>query len=131
MPAWCGQPNSATSSSCSPRCVPSALFYFSRSSRGQIKGNWILPGLLSLWPVAFAVQPRRWLLVAVVTTGLLQALVIGLGLKYPGLYSDLAARSGLDTSYVGLVSEEDRGPRAFLLVERAALRVRRLASLCR
>ena len=76
--------------------------------RGQIKGNWILPGLLSLWPVAFAAQPRRWLLVAVVATGLLQALAIGLGLKYPGLYNDLAARSGLDKSYVGLVSEEDR-----------------------
>ena len=58
--------------------------------------------------MAFAAQPRRWLLVAVVATGLLQALAIGLGLKYPGLYSELAARSGLDKSYVGLVSEEDR-----------------------
>ena len=59
--------------------------------------------------MAFAAQPRRWLLVAVVATGLLQALAIGLGLKYPGLYSELAVRSGLDKSYVGLVSEEDRG----------------------
>ena len=89
-------------------CTIGAFLFFALG-RGQIKGNWILPGLLSLWPVAFAAQSRRWLLVAVVTTGLLQALVIGLGLKYPGLYSDLAARSGLDTSYVGLVSEEDRG----------------------
>ncbi len=72
--------------------------------RGQIKGNWFLPGLLSLWPVAFAAQPRRWLLVAVVATGLLQSLAIGLGLKYPSLYR----RSGLDKSYVGLVSGEDR-----------------------
>ena len=64
--------------------------------------------MLGLWPVAFAAQPRRWLLVAVVATGLLQSLTIGLGLKYPGLYGDLAARSGLDKSYVGLVSEEDQ-----------------------
>ena len=88
-------------------CTIGAFLFFALD-RGQIKGNWILPGLLSLWPVAFAVQPRRWLLVAVVTTGLLQSLAIGLGLKYPGLYSDLAVRSGLDTSYVGLVSQEDR-----------------------
>ena len=89
-------------------CTIGAFLFFALS-RGQIKGNWILPGLLSLWPVAFAGQPRRWLLVAVVATGLLQALAIGLGLKYPGLYGDLAVRSGLDKSYVGLVSEEDRG----------------------
>ena len=88
-------------------CTIGAFLFFALG-RGQIKGNWLLPGLLSLWPVAFAVQPRRWLLVAVVATGLLQALAIGLGLKYPGLYGDLAARSGLDKSYVGLVSEEDR-----------------------
>ncbi len=89
-------------------CTIGAFLFFALG-RGQIKGNWLLPGLLSLWPVAFAAQPRRWLLVAVVATGLLQALAIGLGLKYPGLYGELAARSGLDTSYVGLVSEEDRG----------------------
>ena len=88
-------------------CTIGAFLFFALG-RGQIKGNWLLPGLLSLWPVAFAAQPRRWLLVAVVATGLLQALAIGLGLKYPGLYGDLAARSGLDKSYVGLVSEEDR-----------------------
>ena len=88
-------------------CTIGAFLFFALG-RGQIKGNWLLPGLLSLWPVAFAVQPRRWLLVAAVATGLLQALAIGLGLKYPGFYGDLAARSGLDKSYVGLVSEEDR-----------------------
>lgn len=88
-------------------CTISAFLFFALS-RGQIKGNWFLPGLLSLWPVAFAAHPRRWLLVAVVATGLLQALAIGLGLKYPGLYSEFAVRSGLDKSYVELVSEEDR-----------------------
>ena len=117
-----------------PRPAPRTLhhrrfFCSSRLSRGQIKGNWILPGLLSLWPVAFVAQPRRWLLVAVVVTGLLQALVIGLGLKYPGLYSDLAARSGLGHKLCWLGAGGRPGPRAFLLVERAALRVQRLASL--
>ena len=89
-------------------CTIGAFLLFALS-RGQIKGNWLLPGLLSLWPVAFAAQPRRWLLVALVATGLLQALAIGLGLKYPGLYSDLAERSGWNKSYVGLVSQEDQG----------------------
>ena len=88
-------------------CTIGAFLFFALS-RGQIKGNWILPGLLSLWPVAFAGQFRRWLLVAVVATGLLQSLAIGLGLKYPGVYSELVAHSGLDKSYVGLVSEEDQ-----------------------
>ena len=88
-------------------CTIGAFLFFALS-RGQIKGNWLLPGLLSLWPVVFAGQPRRWLLVAVVATGLLQSLAIGLGLKYPGVYSELVAHSGLDKSYVGLVSEEDQ-----------------------
>ena len=91
-----------------PALCTIAAFLFFALGRGQIKGNWLLPGLLSVWPMAFAAHSRRWLLVAVVVTGLLQSLVIGLGLKYPGFYSDLATRSGLDKSYVGLVSEEDR-----------------------
>ena len=92
-----------------PALCTIGVFLLFALGRGQIKGNWLLPGLLSLWPVAFAARPRRWLLVAVVATGLLQALAVGLGLKYPGLYRDLTARSGLDKSYVGLVSQEDRG----------------------
>ena len=89
-------------------CTIGAFLFFALG-RGQIKGNWLLPGLLSLWPIAFAAHPRRWLLVALVATGLLQSLTIGLGLKYPGLYSDLAERSGWNKSYVGLVSQEDQG----------------------
>ena len=92
-----------------PALCTVGVFLLFALGRGQIKGNWLLPGLLSLWPVAFAAHPRRWLLVALIATGLLQALAIGLGLKYPNLYSDLAVRSGLDKSYVGLVSQEDRG----------------------
>ena len=91
-----------------PALCTIGVFLFFALYRGQIKGNWILPGLLSLWPVAFALQPKRWLLVAVVTTGLLQATTIGIGLKYPGLYSAIAERSGLDQTYVGLVSKADQ-----------------------
>ena len=91
-----------------PALCTVGTFLFFALGRGQIKGNWLLPGLLSLWPAAFAARPRRWLLVALVATGLLQSLAIGLGLKYPALYSTLIERSGLDQSYVGLVSPEDQ-----------------------
>ena len=89
-------------------CTIGAFLFFALT-RGQIKGNWILPGFLSLWPLAFAFKPKRWLLIAVVAGGLLQSMVIGIGLKYPGLYGALGERSGLDKSYVGLVSKEDKG----------------------
>jgi hypothetical protein len=83
-----------------------AGFAFFALSRGQIKGNWILPGFLGLWPVAFAAVSRRWI-VAVVGIGLLQALPIAVGLKYPGLAAALSSRA-LDQSYVSMVSTPDR-----------------------
>lgn len=89
-------------------CTIGAFLFFALY-RGQIKGNWILPGFLGLWPVAFALRPKRWLLVAIVATGLLQSAAIGIGLKYPSLYSAIGEQSGLDQSYVGLVSKEDKG----------------------
>ena len=88
-------------------CTIGAFLFFALY-RGQIKGNWILPGLLSLWPLAFAPRTKRWLVLAAVATGTLQAAAIGSGLKHPGLYSALSGRGGLDRSYVGLVSQEDR-----------------------
>ena len=89
-------------------CTVGAFLFFALS-RGQIKGNWILPGFLSLWPLAFARPTKRWLLVCAVAFGLLQSAVIGVGLKYPSLYSALSGQSGLDKTYVGLVSDEDKG----------------------
>ncbi len=91
-----------------PALCSIGIFLFFALYRGQIKGNWILVGFLSLWPLAFALPVRRWLLVATVGTGLLQTLAIGIGLKYPGTFSELATKSGLDASYIGLVSKRDR-----------------------
>jgi hypothetical protein len=91
-----------------PALCTIGMFLFFALYRGQIKGNWILVGFLSLWPLAFALPVRRWLLMAVVGTGLLQALVIGCGLKYPGAFNALLTTSGLDASYVSLVSKRDQ-----------------------
>lgn len=88
-------------------CTIGAFLFFALY-RGQIKGNWILMGFLSLWPLAFALPARRWLWRAAVFTGLLQALAIGLTLKYPGPFGQLFSTSGADASYVGLVSKRDR-----------------------
>jgi len=88
-------------------CTIGAFLFFALY-RGQIKGNWILPGFLSLWPLAFSGSPRRWLLTAVLATGLIQTTTIGIGLKYPALFRAAAERSGLDQSYIGLVSSTDR-----------------------
>lgn len=88
-------------------CTIGAFLFFALY-RGQIKGNWILVGFLSLWPLAFALPARRWFLYATVITGLIQALAIGFSLKYPGSFSRFFNASGVDSSYVGLVSKKDR-----------------------
>jgi len=88
-------------------CTIGAFLFFALA-RGQIKGNWILPGFLSLWPLAFVLNIKRWLLIAVVIFGMLQSAAIGVGLKYPGLYGSLGAHTALNKSYVGLVSKQDK-----------------------
>ncbi len=88
-------------------CTLGAFLFFALS-RGQIKGNWILVGFLSLWPLAFSLPVRRSLYIALIASGLVQALAIGLGLKYPGSVRRWVFASALDASYVGLVSQADR-----------------------
>lgn len=88
-------------------CTIGAFLFFALY-RGQIKGNWILVGFLSLWPLAFAPPVRRWLVHAAVIGGLIQALTIGIALKYPGAFNQLFAASEVDSSYIGLVSKKDR-----------------------
>ena len=83
-----------------------AGFAFFALSRGQIKGNWILPGFLGLWPLALAGLSRRALL-AVFAVGVLQAWPIAYGLKYPGQAAALAS-DALDATYVAMVSAPDR-----------------------
>ena len=83
--------------------------------RGQIKGNWILPAFLGLWPVAFSRPnlPSRplWFLVPLVLIGLLHTLPIALGLKYPTMAQHLNAalpNQVFNASYVSLVALPDR-----------------------
>ena len=83
--------------------------------RGQIKGNWVLPAFLGLIPYAFASvrQPsaRRLLFYSVVITNLIQALSIGLGLRFPGIARDLDSAlrlAALNESYSLLVAAPDR-----------------------
>jgi hypothetical protein len=98
-----------------PAFLVLAAFGFFALSRGQIKGNWILPAFLGLWPWAFEranlpARPNRFLALMLLV-GLLHALPIGLALRYPALAQDLGealAGETLDGSYVHLVSAEDR-----------------------
>jgi len=91
-----------------------AGFAFFALARGQIKGNWILPAFLGLWPFAFKRanlpgRPRLFLLLAVLT-GLLHALPIGISLKYPATFARLNESLEsplLDATYARLVSSPD------------------------
>ena len=90
-------------------------------SRGQIKGNWILPAFLGLWPCAFgwyhfrgtsnqSARMSAWLLAFVVSLGTIQTAIVGLSLKYPAALSRIAdsVGGGLNATYTGLVSQRDR-----------------------
>ncbi len=99
--------------------VPALLvliaFGFFALYRGQIKGNWILPAFLGLWPWAFerAKLPARHtrFMAATLLAGLLLTLPIGVALRYPALAQNLCevlTSEALNASYVHLVSAEDR-----------------------
>ena len=95
-----------------PALIPVAAFGFFALFRGQIKGNWILPAFLSLWPLAFSrpplpVRTRRFLTLAL-TAGLLHSLTIALALKYPSIVAETVAASSLDDTYVRLISPPDQ-----------------------
>jgi len=90
-------------------------FAFFALYRGQVKGNWILPAFLGLWPLAFqrANLPRyrRAYLGGLIGLGLVWALGIGLSLKYPGAtgrLSDAVLGGRFDASYKALVSTPDQ-----------------------
>ncbi len=102
------QRNEANALALLPALCTIGTFLFFALYRGQIKGNWILVGFLSLWPLAFALPLRRWFLGTIVMAGLAQALAIGFALKYPGSFSQLFSTSRMDASYIGLVSKKDR-----------------------
>lgn len=95
-----------------PALIPVAAFGFFALFRGQIKGNWILPAFLSLWPLAFSppVLPARIrsFLVLALTAGLLHSLTIALALKYPSIVAETFATSSLNDTYVRLISTPDQ-----------------------
>ena len=102
-------------------CVLPALcmigaFAFFALYRGQIKGNWILPAFLGLWPLAFDPSTYRsgigtTFLRLTLATGMLQTLLIAVLLKFPVFSSAIAqtdALASLNSSYRELVSAPDR-----------------------
>ena len=96
-------------------CIIGAFAFFALY-RGQIKGNWILPAFLALWPLAF--DPRTYrsgigatFLRLTLATSLVQTLLIAALLKFPMLASVFAqtdAVVSLNNSYRELVSAPDR-----------------------
>ena len=90
-------------------------FAFFALFRGQIKGNWILPAFLGLWPFAFAPRclPLRSqaFLGLLLATALLYTLPIALGLKFPILghrLNDALNNKALNATYAALVAQPDR-----------------------
>ena len=105
-----------------PAAAVLLCFGFFALYRGQVKGNWILPAFLALWPCAFGARamspsspaPRRpgsRFLTLAIAIGLVQTAAAGLALKYPGAAGNLMLAIGggrLDDSYPQLVSAVDR-----------------------
>ncbi len=88
-------------------------FGFFALAKGQIKGNWILPAFLGLWPRAFAALPaqgpRPRLLIVLLLTSLLHSLPVAWALRHPEDLGKLGSLlAPLDDSYVHLVASQDR-----------------------
>lgn len=98
-----------------PALAPVAAFACFALFRGQIKGNWILPAFLGLWPLAFSNRllplRTRAFPIAALAVGLLHALTVAVALRYPGSIETMATSFGdsrLNATYVRLVSTPDQ-----------------------
>jgi len=86
-------------------------FCFFALARGQVKGNWILPGFLGLWPLAFAddyLRSRQLAVVLLVMGGTLAA-VPAVTLRWPSV-ADVLSRTALqplNETYTAIVSRRD------------------------
>lgn len=85
-------------------------FAFFALYRGQVKGNWILPAFLGIWPLCFAYQSvrRRWI-VSLLLLGAMQALIPAVSLRWPAVAETLSrtALEPLNASYTSIVSRRD------------------------
>lgn len=90
-----------------PGALTAATFCLFALGKGQVKGNWILPGLLGVWPLAFSAPwlARRGVAVALVAVGALLTLVPATGLRWPSLAGSLTG--SLDGTYTAIVSDRD------------------------
>jgi hypothetical protein len=90
-----------------------ATFAFFAIVNGQVKGNWVLPGFLGLWPLAFDNLHRRrfhriwW--VALLILGAGQTAVPAMTLRLPATAQWLVSASGtmVDATYPAIVSPTD------------------------
>ena len=103
-----------------PATAVIAWFGFFGLVLGQIKGNWILPAFLGVWPWAFrwtalrsgdrSRRAGRWLLAGVLVLGISQTGVIAASLKYPRIAGMLSSALGetINATYPRLVSQSDQ-----------------------
>lgn len=88
-------------------------FAFFALYNGQVKGNWILPAFLGLWPFAFQAlhnrRRRRLWWAAILLVGAGQAAIPAATLRWPGLAQTLVASSPemVDNTYPSIVSPTD------------------------
>ena len=108
-----------------PALVLIGAFGLFALTRGQIKGNWILPAFLGLIPLTFkrlVLSSKSALLLGLLfLTASVQTLGIGTGLKFPALFAHLGAatENRLNATYRHLVAQPDlRREVAFTWTER-------------
>ena len=86
-------------------------FCFFTLTRGQVKGNWILPALLGVWPLAFSASwlQSRVFTVALLAFGISMAAIPAIALRWPAVADWLShsALGSLNSSYTSIVSQWD------------------------
>ncbi len=96
-----------------PALVLLATFGVFALVNGQVKGNWVLPGLLGIWPLAFhGLHQRRfhrnwW--AGLLVLGIGMTAVPALTLRWPTLAQQLvdSAPAAVDATYPAIVSPTD------------------------
>ena len=94
-----------------PGMALAICFCFFALTRGQVKGNWILPGFLGLWPLAFSARclHSRRFAVLLLATGVVGAAIPAVTLRWPAVADGLSRTvlRPLNDSYTAIVSRPD------------------------